>query len=102
MVALGPHTCSAFIRPRYRIYPEDRSRQDSCFKSKNRSAEHSRSQHIVQRPQDAVLSPEKPMSPPATAESTATSIEDRMEARSWPEVADHLDRYGWAMVEKIL
>jgi len=25
-----------------------------------------------------------------------------VEARSWLEVADHLDRYGWAMVEKIL
>jgi hypothetical protein len=42
------------------------------------------------------------MSPLAAAESTATSIEDRVEACSWPEVADHLDRYGWAMVEKIL
>jgi uncharacterized protein len=30
------------------------------------------------------------------------SIGDRVEACSWPEVAVHLDRFAWAMVEKIL
>jgi uncharacterized protein len=42
------------------------------------------------------------MSPLAPPEPTGTSIEDRVDALSWPEPADHLDRYGWAMVEKIL
>src|SRR3954470_14067498 len=45
---------------------------------------------------------ERSMSPIAPAPSTGTSIEDRVDDHSWLEVADHLDRYGWAIVEKIL
>jgi hypothetical protein len=42
------------------------------------------------------------MSPLAPPEPSVTSIEDRVDGLSWPEAADHLDRYGWAIVEKIL
>jgi hypothetical protein len=42
------------------------------------------------------------MSPLATAERTRTGIEDRVESLPWPDLAHHLDRYGWAMVEQIL
>jgi uncharacterized protein len=42
------------------------------------------------------------MSPLAPPEPSVTSIEDRVDALSWPQAADHLDRCGWAIVEKIL
>jgi uncharacterized protein len=42
------------------------------------------------------------MSQIAAVERTRASIEDRVGSLSWPELADHLDRFGWAMVERML
>jgi hypothetical protein len=42
------------------------------------------------------------MNPLATTEHARTSIEDRVGSLPWTELADHLDRYGWAMAEQIL
>jgi uncharacterized protein len=42
------------------------------------------------------------MSQIAAVERTPTSIDDRVRSLSWPGLADHLDRFGWVMVERIL
>jgi hypothetical protein len=42
------------------------------------------------------------MNSTAAAFRALANIEDRVESLRWLELAAHLDRYGWAMVEKIL